>query len=239
MGIRINKYLADASVASRREADKLVEQGLVTINGRIAQNADRVEEGDKVCLRGKEIHIKDEKHVVAFHKPVGVTCTRQDKFAKVTIEDVISYPVRLNYAGRLDRDSEGLLLLTNDGALIDNMMRGANGHEKEYVVKTDKKITDEFLAGMRKGVYLKELERKTRPCEVTKEGEYTFRIVLTQGLNRQIRRMCKEFGYEVRKLTRVRVLNITLDGLKTGELRRLEGEELETLYQMVGMLPPS
>lgn len=232
MSVRINKYLADAGVASRREADKLVEAGVVLVNGVVAVNAMRVEDTDEVLVRGKRVFRCEEKHVVAYYKPVGVTCTQKDSHAKVTIADVVKYPVPLNYAGRLDRDSEGLLLLTNDGMLIEQMMRGANGHEKEYIVRTDRKITDRFLTGMQNGVFLKELEVTTRPCKVVKEGEYTFRIVLTQGLNRQIRRMCKEFGYEVKKLKRVRVMNILLRDLKEGEWKRLEGDELETLYRL-------
>lgn len=232
MGVRINKFLADAGVASRREADRLVAAGSVTINGIVAQNAMRVEDADEVCLKGKKIIRITEKHVVAYHKPVGVTCTKQDKHAKITIEDAISYPVALNYAGRLDRDSEGLLILTNDGELIERMMRGANGHEKEYIVRTDRKITDAFISGMQNGVYLPELDVMTKPCQVKQISGYTFRIILTQGLNRQIRRMCKVFGYEVRRLQRVRVMNVELGTLRAGELRRITGEELDTLYLM-------
>ena len=140
MEVRINKFLAEAGVASRRQADKLVESGQVTINGIKAKNADKVNDGDKVCVKGKQVFMQDEKHVVAFNKPEGVTCTKQDKYAKVTIDEVFQYPLRLNYAGRLDKDSKGLLIMTNDGDLINAMMRGANRHEKEYVVKVDKKI---------------------------------------------------------------------------------------------------
>lgn len=238
MEIRINKYLADAGIASRRQADKLVEDGLVTINGKVAKNADKVRAQDEVCVGGKKIFLQEEKHVVAFYKPVGVTCTKQDKYAKVTIDDVFRYPLRLNYAGRLDKESEGLLIMTNDGDLIDRMMRAKNHHEKEYVVKTDREITEEFIRNMEEGIYLEELEVKTRPCRVKKEGAYTFRIVLTQGLNRQIRRMCASQGYKVKSLLRVRVMNITLDPLKAGQYRRLEGKELDTLYRMAGLELP-
>lgn len=230
MEVRINKYIADAGIASRRQADKLVEEGLVTINGKKAQNADRVAEGDVVCVRGKQIRSQDEKHVVAFYKPEGVTCTKQDKYAKITLDEVFHYPLRLNYAGRLDKDSIGLLLMTNDGDLIDRMMRARNHHEKEYVVKVNKAITEEFVDRMSQGLFIKELETTTRPCKVTKEGTYTFRIILTQGLNRQIRRMCECLGYKVESLKRVRVMNITLGTLKSGEYRRITGEELEELY---------
>lgn len=222
-------------MTSRRGADKLVESGRVTINGVKAKNADRVCDGDKVCVKGKQIFMREDKHVVAFYKPVGVTCTKQDKFAKVTIDEVFRYPLSLNYAGRLDRDSEGLLLMTNDGELIDRIMRARNGHEKEYVVKINEKITEDFIIKMSEGIYLEELEAKTRPCEVTKIGDYTFRIILTQGLNRQIRRMCASLGYRVVSLKRVRVMNIELGGLKTGEYRRIEGNELEELYRLAGM----
>ncbi len=235
MEVRINKYLAEAGVTSRRGADKLVESGLVTINGAVAHNADKVYPGDKVCVRGKQIFVQDEKHVVAFYKPEGVTCTKEDKYAKVTIDDVFHYPFRLNYAGRLDKDSKGLLIMTNDGDLIDRMMRARNYHEKEYIVKVNHNITDEFIAKMSEGVYLEELEVKTRPCKVNQMGDYTFGIVLTQGLNRQIRRMCKTLGYKVESLMRIRVMNIELGSLRPGEYRRIEGEELSKLYQIAGM----
>lgn len=235
MEVRINKYLADAGVASRRQADKLVESGAVTINGITAKNADRVNEGDVVCVKGKQIFKEEEKHVVAFYKPEGVTCTKKDKFARVTIDDVFRYPLRLNYAGRLDKDSKGLLIMTNDGELIDRMMRARNHHEKEYIVKVNDKITEEFINKMSEGVYLDELEVETRPCKVTRVGDYTFRIILTQGLNRQIRRMCAALGYRVESLMRVRIMNIEINDLKPGEFRRIEGEELKILYGQAGM----
>ncbi len=234
MEVRINKYLADAGVASRRQADKLVESGQVTINGITAKNADRVNTGDVVCVKGKQIFKEEEKHVVAFYKPEGVTCTKKDKFAKVTIDDVFRYPLRLNYAGRLDKDSKGLLIMTNDGELIDRMMRARNHHEKEYIVKVNDKITEEFVGKMSQGVYLDELEVQTRPCKVTRVGDYTFRIILTQGLNRQIRRMCTTLGYRVESLMRVRIMNIEIGSLKPGEYRRIEGEELKLLYEQAG-----
>ncbi|MBQ3036302.1 MAG: pseudouridine synthase [Lachnospiraceae bacterium] len=232
MEVRINKFLAEAGVASRRQADKLVESGQVTINGIKAKNADKVKDGDKVCVKGKQVFMQDEKHVVAFYKPEGVTCTKQDKYAKVTIDEVFKYPLRLNYAGRLDKDSKGLLIMTNDGDLIDRMMRARNHHEKEYIVKVNNSVTDDFIHKMSKGVYLEELEVTTRPCTVTKVGEYTFRIILTQGLNRQIRRMCASLGYKVESLMRVRVMNVELGNLKPGEYRRITGEELSELYRL-------
>ncbi len=235
MEVRINKYLAEAGVASRRQSDKLVESGLVTINGNKAKTADKVMPGDVVCVKGKKICRPDEKHVVAFYKPRGVTCTQKDKYAKVTIEDVFRYPIRLNYAGRLDKDSEGLLIMTNDGELIDCMMRARNYHEKEYVVKVKEKITDDFIIKMSEGVHLDELEVQTRPCKVTKVGDYTFRIILTQGLNRQIRRMCSALGYRVVSLLRIRIMNIEIGSLKPGEYRRIEGEERRLLYEQAGL----
>lgn len=235
MEVRINKYLADAGVASRRQADKLVESGQVTINGIRAKNADRVSPGDTVCVKGKQIVTLEEKHVVAFYKPEGVTCTKKDKYAKITIDEVFHYPLRLNYAGRLDKDSKGLLIMTNDGDLIDRMMRARNHHEKEYVVKVNHRITEDFIFKMSEGVYLEELEVQTRPCKVEQMGDYTFRIILTQGLNRQIRRMCAALGYKVESLMRIRVMNIEVGNLKPGEYRRIEGEELKGLYRLAGM----
>jgi 23S rRNA pseudouridine2604 synthase len=234
MEVRINKFLAEAGVASRRQADKLVESGQVTINGIKAKNADKVKDGDKVTVKGKQVFMQDEKHVVAFYKPEGVTCTKQDKYAKVTIDEVFKYPLRLNYAGRLDKDSKGLLIMTNDGDLIDRMMRARNHHEKEYIVKVNNPVTSDFIHKMSEGVYLEELEVNTRPCTVTKVGEYTFRIILTQGLNRQIRRMCASLGYRVDSLMRVRVMNVELGDLKPGEYRRITGDELSELYRLAG-----
>lgn len=231
--IRLNKYLADCGVCSRREADKLIEEGRVQVNGAVAGMGCRVTDTDKVMVNGKVLTGKAENVVLAFYKPVGVTCTEKDKHAEKIINDYIKYPVRVTYAGRLDKDSEGLLILTNDGDLIDAMMRGANGHEKEYVVKVNKEITEEFLKKMRAGVYLKDLAVQTRPCKVERIGKLTFRIILTQGLNRQIRRMCQTLGYEVKQLKRERVINIRLGKLTPGSYRKVTGEELERLYKLV------
>ncbi len=231
--IRLNKYLADCGVCSRREADKLIEEGRVQVNGAVAGMGCRVTDTDKVMVNGKVLTGKAENVVLAFYKPVGVTCTEKDKHAEKIINDYIKYSVRVTYAGRLDKDSEGLLILTNDGDLIDAMMRGANGHEKEYVVKVNKEITEEFLKKMRAGVYLKDLAVQTRPCKVERIGKLTFRIILTQGLNRQIRRMCQTLGYEVKQLKRERVINIRLGKLTPGSYRKVTGEELERLYKLV------
>ena len=233
--IRINKYLAMSGICSRRDADKLIEQGKVTINGRVAVTGDKVSKQDMIQIGKKRIQTENKKVVLAFYKPVGVVCTERDPHAEKIIRDLIHYPIRVTYAGRLDKDSEGLLLLTNDGELIQAMMRGANGHEKEYVVKTDKEITDDFIKNMEQGVYLKELDIKTKPCKLEKTGKYTFQIILTQGVNRQIRRMCQTFGYQVKELKRTRVLNITLDGLKNGQFRDLTEDELMLLYNKCGL----
>ena len=228
---RLNKYLASCGVCSRREADRLIEEGQVTVNGAAAQVGTQVDSTDKITVRGKLLHGKEEKVVFAYYKPVGVVCTERDKFADKKISDMVHFPVRVTYAGRLDKDSEGLLLLTNDGALIEAMMRGGSGHEKEYIVRLNKEVTDEFVSKMASGVYLRELKVKTRPCRVEKVGKFTFRIVLTQGLNRQIKRMAQELGYHVSTIRRVRVVNVQLAGLQSGQFRQLKGEELDTLYR--------
>lgn len=232
---RLNKYLAECGVCSRREADRWIDQGRVTVNGQKAVSGMQVGGRDLVEVNGRPVKPVSSKVVLAYNKPVGVTCTEKDRHAEKTIMEAVGYPVRLTYAGRLDKDSDGLIILTNDGELIQRMMRGANHHEKEYVVKVDREFTDDFLVKMSQGVYLKELDETTRPCLAERIGKYTFRIVLTQGLNRQIRRMCGCFGYKVRSLTRIRVMNIELDGLKSGAYRELEGEELTTLYHLCGM----
>ena len=233
--VRINKYIAEAGICSRREADKWIDKGQVTINGKVASMGDRVCSKDKVTVCGKPVGSKNEKVVLAFYKPIGITCTEKDKFAEKNIVEYVNYPIRVTYAGRLDKDSEGLILLTNDGELIQKLMKGAAKHEKEYVVKVKKELADSFLENMAKGVYLKELDQTTRPCEAEKIGKYTFRIILTQGLNRQIRRMCKELGNEVASLKRVRIMNIELGNLPYGKWRQVSGSELETLYESVGM----
>ncbi len=233
--MRINKYLAECGVCSRREADKYIEQGKVKVNQKIAVSGMQVSEQDVVEVLGKVIEPRNRKIVLAYYKPIGVTCTEKDVHADKTIIQALNYPVRLTYAGRLDKDSEGLIIMTNDGDLIQHMMKGANGHEKEYTVKVNKEVTDEFLEKMSQGVYLKELEQQTRPCKLEKLGKFTFRIILTQGLNRQIRRMCQEFGYKVTSLRRDRVVNIELKGLRSGQFRELQGDELALLYKLCGM----
>ncbi len=234
-GIRLNKFIASSGLYSRREADRLMEMGEVTVDDKPAQPGMRINGTEKVKVKDQIIRSQNRKVVVAYYKPVGVTVTRSDPYARVTLEDVFHYPMHLTYAGRLDRDSEGLLLMTNDGELIDAMMRSANEHEKEYIVRTRGKISDEDLHQMSKGIWLKDLEMKTRPCRIERLGDYTFRIVLTQGLNRQIRRMCKARGHEVKTLKRVRVLNITTKGLQPGMQRELSQDEIQKLYEMAGL----
>ena len=233
--IRLNKFIASSGLYSRREADRLMEMGEVTVDDEIAQPGMLITGKEKVKVRDRIIRSQERKVVVAYYKPVGVTVTRSDPHARVTLEDVFRYPIHLNYAGRLDRDSEGLLLMTNDGELIDAMMRASNEHEKEYIVRTRGKVSDEDLHQMSKGIWLRDLEVKTRPCRIERLGDYTFRIVLTQGLNRQIRRMCKARALEVKTLKRVRVLNITAKGLQPGMQRELTQEECRELYEMVGL----
>ena len=227
---RLNKYLADCGICSRREADRMIEAGRVIVNGVPAQMGMRISETDDITVDGRPLDKKDRKVVLAYYKPVGVTCTEKDKYAEKTIRDAIDYPLRVTYAGRLDKDSEGLLLLTNDGDLINGLMRAANYHEKEYLVRVNKPITDTFLQKMAEGVFLKELNVQTRPCQVEKEGKFVFRIVLTQGLNRQIRRMCRALGFDAQGIKRVRVANITIGKLKPGNYRLLTAEELDELY---------
>lgn len=233
--IRLNKYLAESGVCSRREADKLIAEGRVAINGKVAGLGALVHDGVSVTVNGKPVKSKDEKVVLAYYKPVGITCTEKDRHAEKTITDALQYPVRVTYAGRLDKDSEGLLLMTNDGDLIHAMMQGANRHEKEYIVKVNKEVTQMHLWTMMEGVFLEELEQRTRPCRIERMGKFTYRIVLTQGLNRQIRRMFHQFGYHVVSIRRVRVLNIKLGDLRAGAYRVVEGEELAELYRQAGL----
>ena len=233
--VRLNKYLAECGICSRRDADKLIAEGRVRVNGEVAVSGQKVHPTDKVFLNGKPVGGQNKKVVLRYYKPVGVTCTERDPHAKYKITDVINYPVRVTYAGRLDKDSEGLLVLTNDGELIERMMRGANRHEKEYKVKVDREITPDFLNRMAKGIYLKELDVTTRECQIEQTGKFTFQIVLTQGVNRQIRRMCETLGYKVLNLKRTRIMNLTLQGLQAGQFEEVSGEELEQLYHLAGL----
>ena len=232
--MRLNKFLSEAGVCSRREADRLIESGRVTVDGKRAEPGMQVSEENVVKIGKKQIRHREEKVVLAVNKPAGIVCT-EDMREKKNIIRFLRYPVRITYAGRLDKDSEGLLIMTNDGDLINRMMRARYGHEKEYKVTVNKPLTDEFIEKMQKGVHIKDEEKKldavTRPCQVEKIGKYTFSIVLTQGLNRQIRRMCEVLGYKVTKLIRVRIMNIELQGLKSGAYRKLTKQELKELYE--------
>lgn len=233
--MRLNKYLAHCGVCSRRDADKLIERGSVLVNGRQALAGQLVDEGDEVLVSGSRVQGMRETVVLAFYKPLGVTCTEKDSHAERTLSDLVDYPVRVTYAGRLDKDSEGLLLLSNDGDLLQAMMKGANRHEKEYLVRVNKEITQEFLEKMSGGVYLEELDITTRKCKVEQESRFVLRMVLTQGVNRQIKRMCRACGYHVRALKRVRVMHVTLGDLKPGEYRELGREDVERLYRDCGL----
>lgn len=236
--MRLNKYLAHCGVCSRRDADRLIEQGVVFVNGQIADTGQTVMPEDEVTVYGRAVIPQEKTVVLAFYKPRGVTCTEKDPHAEKKISDIVRYPVRVTYAGRLDRDSEGLMLLTNDGDLIQAMMRGENRHEKEYLVKVDREITSVFLNKMTGGIFLKELGVKTRECEIEQINKFTFRIILTQGLNRQIRRMCSACGYQVKNIKRVRVMHITLGSLKPGEYVELSAEDVKQLYRDCGIRQP-
>lgn len=225
--MRINKYLSTAGVCSRREADKHIEAGEVTINGQTAAMGAQVEEGDCVCFQGRQIECEAPFILLAYNKPVGLVCSVKEKD---NIIDAIGYPERIYPVGRLDKDSEGLVLLTNQGELHNKISHARNCHEKEYEVTVNQIVTKEFLDSMRNGVAI--LDTVTRPCKVKKTSRNGFTIVLTQGLNRQIRRMCEALGYRVRSLKRTRVMNIKLGDLQVGQYREITGRELEELQRM-------
>ncbi|MBR6159453.1 MAG: pseudouridine synthase [Lachnospiraceae bacterium] len=230
--IRINKYLAEAGICSRREADRLVGEGKVLINGIKAENGSKVGENDHVTVGGKKVGGVQRKVYLKFYKPKGIVCTAE-KQAENNLMDDIDCPVSVTYCGRLDKDSEGLLLLSNDGELMQELMRGANGHEREYLVRVNKPVTDEFLSSMEKGVFLSDLGVTTKKCRIRKISDVTFTITIKQGLNRQIRRMCRTFDYHVRFLKRVRVENIQLGDMEPGSYTELEKEELAELKRRV------
>ena len=230
--VRLNKYLSQIGYCSRREADRLIESGAVTVNGQPAQMGSKVTDADEILVRGKPLKREDEKILLILNKPRGVVCTTA-RFDKNNVIDFLQYPKRVYPVGRLDKDSEGLLLMTNQGDLVNKLMRGGNGHEKEYIVTVNRPVTNSFLQGMSKGVYLEELNVTTRPCRVERIDGVTFRMVLTQGLNRQIRRMCACFGYRVVKLRRTRIINIELGDLPVGRYRRATPEEMERLWESV------
>ncbi|AIG28823.1 23S rRNA pseudouridine(2604) synthase RluF [Brevibacillus laterosporus] len=226
--MRINKFISETGYCSRREADKLIETGRVTINGVIAELGSQATSEDDVKIDGKALGIKKEAIYIALNKPVGITCTTE-RHIKGNIIDFVNHPERIFPIGRLDKDSEGLILLTNDGDIVNKILRAENNHDKEYIVTVDKPITDSFLKGMASGVRI--LGTTTKPCQVQRMNERSFRIILTQGLNRQIRRMCQVFGYKVQRLQRIRIMNIHLDGIKKGEWRDVTTKELNQLLQ--------
>lgn len=231
--VRLNKYIADSGICSRRKADEMIEKGLVTVNGEVATMGLKVSASDVVSVNGKTVKPVEEKIYLAFNKPVGITCTA-DTDDETNVIDYISYPKRITYCGRLDKESEGLLIMTNDGDIINKMMKAVNYHEKEYIVTVDKKVTKGFIKRMSEGVYLEELNVTTRACKVKAfDDENTFQIILTQGLNRQIRRMCEALGFRVVSLKRVRVMNIKLGNLKSGKYRELTTQELKVLKSMI------
>lgn len=232
MEVRINKFLSEAGVCSRREADRQIEAGNVTIDGKNAQMGDRVSEGQQVCFQGVLVKKEEEMILIALHKPAGIVCTAE-KREKNNVIDYLNYPKRIYPVGRLDKDSEGLLLLTNNGDIVNKMMRSGNMHEKEYIVTVNRPVTDSFLHGMANGVPLVELNATTRKCRVERTGKKQFRIVLTQGLNRQIRRMCEYFGYRVQKLVRVRIMNIELGDLEPGKYRDVTPQEYKRLLELI------
>ncbi|SFA70329.1 MULTISPECIES: 23S rRNA pseudouridine(2604) synthase RluF [unclassified Bacillus (in: firmicutes)] len=228
--MRINKYISETGFCSRREADKLVEAKRVKINGKLAELGSAVEAGDLVEVDGQQVGEKKTPIYIALNKPVGITSTTE-RHIKGNIVDFVNHHERIFPIGRLDKDSDGLILMTNDGDIVNKILRAENNHEKEYIVTVSKPVTPQFIEGMASGVKI--LGQTTKRCKVTKVSDRVFNIVLTQGLNRQIRRMCAVFGYEVVKLQRVRIMNITLDGLKIGEWRDLSKKELSVLMDLI------
>lgn len=229
--LRINKYLSAIGFCSRREADRLIESGKVFVNGKVAECGMKVDGTEDIIVNGKRPVVEDEKIILALNKPVGIVCT-SFKGDKDNVIDFMKYPKRIYPIGRLDKNSEGLLLLTNQGDLVNAILKASNYHEKEYQVTVDKPITPEFIQKMSSGVRLEELDVTTRKCAVKRTGMYSFDIVLTQGLNRQIRRMCEALGYRVRKLKRIRIMNVLLGDLPVGKYRRLSEKEIKDLYRL-------
>lgn len=230
MDIRLNKFISDSGFCSRREADKYIEKGKVTINGKIAIVGDKVTNKSKVKVNGNLIDCRDEYVYIALNKPIGITCTT-DTMDTTNIIDFVNYPSRIFNIGRLDKDSEGLILLTDNGDIVNKILRSGNNHEKEYEVTVDKSITDEFIEKMGSGVPI--LGVMTKKCKIDQLGDKNFRIILKQGLNRQIRRMCEVFGYEVVKLRRVRIMNITLNNIPLGQWKELEEKDMNALMESI------
>jgi 23S rRNA pseudouridine2604 synthase len=232
--MRINKYIAETGYCSRRETDRLVEAKRITINGVICEHGSQVQPGDIVLIDGKPIKAKPKSVYIALNKPVGITSTSEAQ-VKGNIVDYVGHKERIFPIGRLDKDSQGLILLTNDGDIVNKILRAEYGHEKEYIVTVDKPISQAFLRGMANGVEI--LGTITKKCKVERINQYTFRIILTQGLNRQIRRMCKAFGYRVVKLERIRIMNIQLGDLPYGSWRDLTEIELQELFSLLEYQP--
>ena len=232
MGIRINKYLSETGYCSRRGADKLIQEGKVTINGKFPEMGTKVEEGDQVEVKGQRIEksIKQKNIYLAFNKPTGIVCTTDRRVEPDNIIDFINYPIRIFPIGRLDKQSEGLIFLTNDGDIVNKILRGRNNHEKEYIVSLNRSINRDFIQKMSNGVEI--LDTITKSCFVKQLGDKKFKIILTQGLNRQIRRMCESLGYRVQSLKRVRIMNIKLD-VPRGRYRELTKEELSELKRLL------
>lgn len=228
---RINKFLSEAGYCSRRAADKLLEAGRITINGEIPLMGTKIVEGDDVRVDGQKITRQEDDFVyIAFNKPIGIVCTTDTRVEKNNIIDYLNYPKRIFPIGRLDKASQGLILLTNDGDIVNKILRARNNHEKEYLVRVNKRIDKKFVADMSNGIPI--LDTITRKCKVEMLSPYQFKIILTQGLNRQIRRMCEYLGYHVTELKRVRIMNIKLD-LKIGKYRDITNEELKKLNQLI------
>ena len=237
--MRLNKFLSSIGFCSRRQADKYIESGKIYIDDSVAGLGTELYDKQKVYFEKTYIGQIDDlklkqRIVLAVNKPRGIVCTSSDKDRAENIVDFINYPLRIYPVGRLDKDSEGLLLMTNDGSLVNALMKAKNHHEKEYMVEVNKNIDEAFLQAMSSGVYIKELKVKTRKCYIEKISEKSFKIILTQGLNRQIRRMCESLGFKVLSLRRIRIVNITLGKLKTGEYRKLSKTELNTLDSLIG-----
>ncbi|SYZ78924.1 23S rRNA pseudouridine(2604) synthase RluF [Trichococcus shcherbakoviae] len=232
--MRINKFISEAGQASRRGADKLITEGRVTINGKRATIGSQVEPGDDVRVNGNQLFVARNNVYIALNKPVGITSTTE-KGVKGNIVDLVNHPFRVFHIGRLDKDSEGLILLTNDGDIVNEILRSENQHEKEYVVSVDRPITPEFLKQMSEGVKI--LDTITLPCKVEQLSKYDFKIILTQGLNRQIRRMCEELGYNIYRLQRIRIMNIQLDNLPVGQWRYLSKKEKTQLFNELNYEP--
>lgn len=232
--MRINKFISEAGQASRRGADKLITEGRVTINGKRATIGSQVEPGDDVRVNGNQLFVARNNVYIALNKPVGITSTTE-KGVKGNIVDLVNHPFRVFHIGRLDKDSEGLILLTNDGDIVNEILRSENQHEKEYIVSVDRPITPEFVKQMSEGVKI--LDTVTLPCKVEQLSKYDFKIILTQGLNRQIRRMCEELGYNVYRLQRIRIMNIQLDNLPVGQWRYLSKKEKAQLFQELNYEP--